>query len=538
MEMFRLDSIRYTYPASGSPALDDVSLEIPEGEFVLVCGPSGGGKTTLARLLGGFLPGFHGGTLEGLAEWRGKAIGDWGEADLRRSVGMVFQTPERQLLTHTVENEIVFGLENLGTPVPEMRRVLAEVGGFFHLTSLLDHNPQELSGGEQQRVAVASMVAMAGNVLILDEPTSQLDPVAAGELFRILRDLNRELGLTVILVEQRLGECFPLADRVLLVEGGRVPVDEEPEAFVNAVRDDEDRSAFLPEVTRLFLDDGVENPPLTVGSARRRRDELREPGAAAEDDGPAESKAAPFLRVESVAAAYELGVDVLRDVSLEVASGEIHALLGENGAGKSTLLTVILDPARARRGTVRIGEREAGRKIPHRDWMQGIGYLSQRAEDHLVHESVEEELAFTLRRHGREFGEEAEDLLERLRLADLRERSPRELSAGERQRVALASVVVAEPELLLVDEPTRGLDPQAKEEMAIFFREFARDGGSVLLVTQDVEFAAAVADRVSILFRGEVAVSGTPGDVFEDGLLWAPAAVRVSRAGDRKEAGS
>jgi energy-coupling factor transport system ATP-binding protein len=422
------------------------------------------------------------------------------------------------LVTNLVEHEIVFGLENMGMTPGRMRQTLAEVSALLHCTHLLARRPYELSGGEQQRVAVAAAVAMARQALILDEPTSQLDPLAAAALFQVLQKLHQELGLTIVLVEQHLDLCFGMAERVILMEKGRVVAGGKPRDFARAVGGQEQRSVFLPPVTRLFAESGYEQLPLTVVEGRRILAELPLGEASCKRKFP-EKKRPASLQLDQVYYSYAEGKCALRGVSLLAYPGELLCVLGENGAGKSTLLKAILQACRPQRGGIYWKGRRM-EKLTEAERRQIVGYLSQNPNDHLVNETVEGELRFTLEQQGCRESARVDAVLRELGLEALRARNPRQLSAGERQRVALASVLVAEPELLLVDEPTRGLDPLAKKQLGRSIQGYQKAGRTVVLITQDMDFAAEFADQVLLLFRGEVVACGTPEETLCGGLFY------------------
>ena len=520
--MYSLKNISYFYPERAEPAVAEINLSIGEGEFLLVTGPSGGGKSTLARILAGSAPHFYGGRLEGVAAFGGEEIRYLERRRLHRDVGIVFQDPEKQIVMTRVESEIAFGCENLGVPPAEIKRRVAETAAFLNLTGILRCRCEELSSGEKQRVTIGSVLSMQPRILILDEPTSQLDPVAAEEVLRAVKRLNDELGFTIVLIEQRLEMCFQMADRVILMEGGRIVRDSSREDFsLWAARSG---SLFIPPVARFFATTGSPSIPMTVGEGRKLlaaykidNERLRRPPL---DTGKV------LLQARKVRHVYRGGVEALRAVDLALCGGEIVFMLGENGAGKSTLLKSLCGLVRPSGGSVTVlGEDIAA--MGDGELASVLGYLSQNPDDYLFNETVGEELLFTLNNLGLPDDGRVERLLEHLEISSLREVNPRDLSTGERQRVALASVLVADPGILLLDEPTRGLDSGLKAGLGRLLVELCERGKAILLVTQDVEFAAEYARRVILMFDGEIVADGQTRDVLDRGLFYSPQMARL-----------
>ncbi|MGB9792270.1 MAG: ABC transporter ATP-binding protein [Thermacetogeniaceae bacterium] len=535
MALFEIENLSYWYPETAAPALKNINLKIEEGELLLIAGGSGSGKSTLGRLLAGLIPDFYGGKLSGKALFRGKSLPELERRYLNTQVGMVFQDPEQQLVMTTVEAEIAFGLENLGLPQEEISRRLAEVMGFLGLTPLKQEFTANLSGGQKQKVALASVLAMNPSVLILDEPTSQLDPLAAEEFFNLVERLNKEMGYTVVLIEQRLERCFHLADRLAVMDGGRLlrsgPVKE-------VARWEADNSLpFLPPVTKFFAMLRAPELPLTVKEGRRELKRLCPHLPAAPARGhqrppsflpiPAKDKD-PVVDAKGLWFTYPNGKEALKGVSLQLNRGEFAVIIGENAAGKTTLLKLLAGILKPSRGRVLVlGKDTRTAALPE---MAGrIGYLPQNPNSCLFQETVEDELRFTLDNLGLEDGGAIEDVLKKLGLLQHRRSNPRDLSSGERQRVALASILVARPPLLLLDEPTRGLDIRLKRELGSCLYDLARDGLTILMVTHDTEFAAEFAARVILMHDGRIVGDGTKHDVLEDSLFYSPQMARLFR---------
>ena len=480
LPLYKVENLTYCYPEAEKAALNHINLEIREGEFILVAGGSGSGKSSLARALAGLIPDFYGGRVGGKVYFQGQDIRTMDRGKLAREVGMVFQDPEKQIVQTYVEAEIAFGLENLGLDNEEMQRRVAEVVCFMNLEQIRGAFTANLSGGQKQKLALASVLAMQPRVLILDEPTSQLDPVSAEDILNLVKRLNEEMGFTVIMIEQRLERCYHLADRILLMEKGRITCDGSArEVARKTSRED---SPFLPPVARFFA--GIESPslPLTVKEGRKllrscvniERALAARPAAGKVGGSPT----APAARDSAVCLknlwfTYPGGQEVLKDVSLDVREGEFAAVLGENGAGKSTMLRQLTGLLRPDRGTVQVLGKDVGRN-GLKEIRRHTAYLSQNPNDYLFQDTVEEELLFTLKNFGLKDTSVVDEMLDRFRLARYRRTNPRDLSSGERQRVALASVLVMSPGLIILDEPTRGVDFRLKAELGRFLQQEAK----------------------------------------------------------------
>lgn len=520
LALFKIKNLTYYYPDSATPALSGIDLEIDEGEFILVTGASGSGKSSLARVLAGLVPDFYGGRFYGRVTLRGREVRDIDRRTLTGQVGMVFQDPEKQLVMTGVEAEIAFGLENLGFSQAEMRRRVAEVTGFLGLGRLKKEYTANLSGGEKQKLILAAVLAMHPRVLVLDEPTSQLDPLAAEDLFNLLKRLNEELGYTIILIEQRLERCFHLAGRVLVMSGGKILRDDSPAGIAGWASGNDLR--LMPPVPRLFSAAGFANIPVTVAEGRKKLKKIFKQHSldgGASRYGQADVQAAGcavLMELRNIWFSYPGGREALRDVSLQIHKGEFVAVLGENGAGKSTMLKNMAGLLRPDRGKVIF----KGKAMEQNNPGPLIAFLSQNPNDYLFQDTVEEELFFTLKNFGLPDDGIVEQLLDELKLSGVKLANPRDLSSGERQRVALASILAARPELLILDEPTRGLDYRLKSELGAFLAGLVTAGKSVVLVTHDVEFAAEYATRVVMMSDGNIVSAGPTHEVMEESVFF------------------
>lgn len=527
MALLEVENLTYYYGGSNKPALCGINLEINEGEFILLVGGSGCGKSTLLRALSGLVPEFYGGKISGRVHFQGKNVRDWDKKKLAGKIGFIFQDPEQQLVMTNVEREIAFGLENIGLDLAEMKRRVAEVMDFLNISPFKKMSTCDLSGGQKQTVVLASILAMQPKVLLLDEPTSQLDPVAAEELLTNIRKMNEDLGLTVVLVEQRLERCFHLAHRVLIMEEGRVINNSGPGEAVRFGL--QRKSPFLPPLPRFFACTKSPVIPLTVSEGRQKLrcmwPGLRGAGSLLEDDTNLCKKTAlapnKLLEIRNISFSYPGSWEpTLKDISLHVGAGEFLALIGENGGGKSTLLKNICGLLRPQRGKIILHGRNTS-KTRVDELASTVGYLSQNPNDYLFHDTVYEEVAFGLSVRGIKTGELVEKTLQKLGLAHVKDAHPRDLSGGERQRVALASVLVLKPQLLLLDEPTRGLDSILKEKLGSLLLDLLADGVSIIMVTHDIEFVAEYAHRVLIMFDGEIVADGKKRLVMNNSLYYA-----------------
>jgi energy-coupling factor transport system ATP-binding protein len=522
--LIRLEHLTYTYPGAAAPALKDISLDLPEGELILLIGPSGAGKSTLLRCINGLVPHFSGGALDGNVRVQGLDPVAATPRILSRHVGFVFQDPEAQFVTDRVEDEIAFALENAAMPPQAMRVRVEETLDLLDLTPLRDRPLKQLSGGERQRVAIAAALALRPSILVLDEPTSQLDPKSAEDVLNSLVRLNHDLGLTVILAEHRLERVLPYVDSIIYLPATAGNADS-PILFDDA-RTVMRHVELAPPLVTVAKALGWQPLPLTIKEGLRfsRPWLLEQRGAA--DERPRHRRliargAAPYIQASGVKVRYG-GQEVLRGVDLDLWPGEIVVLMGRNGAGKTTLLRSLVGLVRPETGAIRVdGKANAGRNVA--DICRQVGYLPQDPNTLLFAESAHEELQVTLRNHAMESGDRrSSDLLQRLNLLDKADAYPRDLSVGERQRVALAAITVTRPGALLLDEPTRGLDYEAKRGLEQLLHEWRDDGMAILVVTHDVELAAAIADRVVLMSQGEVIAEGAPAEVMATSPLFAP----------------
>ena len=508
----RFEGVSYSYPDRAEAALSGIDWTIGEGEFAVVAGPSGSGKSTLLRCLNGLVPHFSGGRFGGTVLVAGHDTRAYGPRALARITGFVFQDPEAQLVTTRVDDEIAFGMEQLGVPPATMRRRVEEMLDLLGIAPLRRRQVRTLSGGERQRVALAAVLAVQPSILALDEPTSQLDPGGAEEVVAALTRLNEDLGVTIVLAEHRLERVVAHADRLrVLGDGGRTLIDAAPRQALAAMDD-----AALPPLVALGRRLGWEPLPLSIKEGRATaRQEHRPPAPPPPDPYPPGGPPAVVLR--RVTAGYGRE-PVLDSLDLEVWPGELVALMGRNGAGKTTLLRLVMGLHRPHSGQIAVLGRDTARREVA-DLARDVGYVPQNPTSLLFAETLREELAFTRRHHGG-VGVDPEGLLAALGLGQAIDRNPRDLSGGERERAALAAVLVGAPKVLLLDEPTRGLDSCRKRQLGALLTSIRREGTAILLATHDVELVAQVATRVVLLGDGRVVADGGPRSVLSGSLAF------------------
>lgn len=520
--MIHFRRVSYWYPDAHAPALRDVTLDIEEGEFVLVIGPSGSGKSTLLRCVNGMIPHFYGGAFAGMVRVAGLDPVELGPKGMAHLTGFVLQDPEAQFVVDTVEDELAFAMENQGLSQTLMRKRIEEVLDQLSIAHLRHRRISSLSGGEKQRVAIASVLTLQPKVLILDEPTSQLDPQAAEEVLTVLQKLNEDLGLTILLSEHRLERVAQYADRILWAPApGQPPMLGAPTEVLSQVD-------LTPPLITLAKALGWHPLPLTIKAARpfaRRAGLVGEPSPREEEAllrrQPISNASPDNLAVEMQDVWYTYpgtAQPALRGVHLQVAQGEFVALMGRNGSGKSTLLKHLIGLFQPQRGQVRIAGQDTRRRSVE-ELARWVGYVPQNPGALLFQDTLRQELEFTLRNHGL-LSRDYSVLVRTLGLESHLERYPRDLSAGERQRAALAAILVVEPPIILLDEPTRGLDYPQKRSLAGFLKSQKALGKTIIMSTHDVELVAECADRVAILGEGEIIVDGPARRVMTSSMIF------------------
>lgn len=536
------EHVSFCYPRQTDNAIEDISFSIGEAEFVVLCGQSGCGKTTLLRHFKKNQIPF--GTGSGKLYYRGSDLETMDDRESAARIGFVGQNPDTQLVTDKVWHELAFGLENLGVPGEQIRRRTAEIAQYFGMESWFRRPVSELSGGQKQLLNLASVVIMQPDVLLLDEPTAQLDPIGTGRFLDTLRRLNRDQGTAVLLSEQRLEEVVPMADRVLIMHQGHLVADAVPgqcAAKLEAYERDHNEAlpiaSAMPVAVRVWKACHYRDEASSPVSIRQGRswlaDHVRKTGQTGEPIKSAVSDRHPChtakravsetaLFVDRLCFGYQKDQRVLEDFTMRVPKGMLYAVVGGNGSGKSTALKAIMGICKPRRGKVKA----AGR----------VRLLAQNPKSLFTELTAWEELMAVLLA-GKEGGTDPEEerkkrvdaMLSYLELEPQREQNPMDLSGGQQQRLALGKLLLTEPDILLLDEPTKGLDGAFKEKLAEFLKDLCSKGKTVVLVSHDMEFCARYADQCGLLFDGQLISEGETRAFFRENVFYTTAAQRMSR---------
>lgn len=536
MIQFEVNNLSYYYPQGNRAALKRINLEVKKGEFLLIAGESGCGKSTLVRTFCRLVPDFYGGKIKGEVKYNGISLRKLDRKEISRKIGMLFQDPDTQLLFDNVERDIAFSLENLGMENSFMRQRVGETLDLLNITNLRQSHINDLSGGQKQKVALASILACNPEIIILDEPTSQLDPVAADEFFAIIKKLNEEMGTTIIMVEHRLEKCLHIVDQVALMDNGSILVKGSPNEIVKWQI--ENRYDLLPAIPKIFshVIRSSDKMPLTVKEGRKILDSVMGSTKNNKDEEKdnKEKKNSIFslkrkmksrgekskfcLLIENLNFAYKKDYKVLKDINISVSPGKIISIVGANGAGKSTLLKVIAGIENNYTGKLSIYDSE-GNKEKKNMFSSVIGYLPQDTRDYFIANTLWEDIH--INSHGDLARlEEAECWLSELDIVDYKNVDPRQLSIGERQRAALACLLINKPSLILLDEPSRGLDYSQKRLLGKILEKMIDNSNiTIIMVSHDIEFLSEYSSHFVFMQNGEILSDQDsnrflPGNVF------------------------
>lgn len=529
MEILSIKDLTFSYPNKENFALQNVNLSINSGDFVVVCGQSGSGKTTLLRMLKKEIAPH--GEKQGAVYYKGEDVEKLDDKISAQKIGFVFQKPDQQIVTDKVWHELAFGLESLGYDSDYIRLRVGEMANYFGITSLFRKKTTELSGGQKQLMNLASVMAMSPDVIILDEPTSQLDPITANDFITTLKKINDELGLTVIIIEHRLQEVFPIADKVAVMEDGKVICYDTPRNVCEKLSNHPMSQGF-PSAVRIWQKSGgKENCPLTVKEGRNfinsnfseRKLPLRNTIPNTED----------IITLKDVFFRYEKGGnDILSGTNLSIKKGEHFCILGGNGSGKTTTLKILAGLLKPYRGKVIIDNNKMTKKTTADFNRLGVAMLPQNPESVFLKSRVIDDYTELCKIKGIEksnYEDKINSVAEKLGIKDLLENHPYDLSGGEIQKCALGKVLISEPKILLLDEPTKGVDAYSKLSLSKILQEIKSDGVTIITVTHDVEFASIVADRCGLFFDGEVLSSLVPQEFFSKNNFYTTASSRISR---------
>ena len=528
MAHFQIQDLNFIYPAAkDKKSLDGVNLTIEKGEYIVLCGKSGSGKTTLLRQLKSVLAPH--GRKSGEILFNGIPIEQVSQRDQSAKIGYVMQNPDDQIVTDKVWHELAFGLESLGCDQKTMRARVAEMACYFGIQDWFHKDVANLSGGQKQLLNLASIMAMQPEVLILDEPTSQLDPIAATDFLNTVRKINMELGTTVIITEHRLEDIFPYADRAVVMDGGKIIADDTPVKIGRLLYEQKnDMFAAMPTPVQVFYGaKGEGDCPLTVRQGRTWLSNTYPDPKATSFPGQtlAQEIENPALSLKELWFRYEKdSPDVLRGVSAEVPAGSLYAIVGGNGAGKSTALKAICGICKPYRGKVKVFGKPV-EKYKSAELFSGcLAMLPQDPKSLFVKKTVREDLG--------EMTKDEQKITEIAAVCEIEhllDSHPYDLSGGEQQRAALAKVLLTNPRLLLLDEPTKGIDSFFKKKLAAILSKLKQQGITVVMVSHDVEFCAKYADMVSMFFDGQILTTDTPRRFFGNNSFYTTAANRMSR---------
>lgn len=529
MEILSIKDLTFSYPNKENFALQNVNLSINSGDFVVVCGQSGSGKTTLLRMLKKEIAPY--GEKQGTVFYKGEDVEKLDDKISAQKIGFVFQKPDQQIVTDKVWHELAFGLESLGYDSDYIRLRVGEMANYFGITSLFRKKTTELSGGQKQLMNLASVMAMSPDVIILDEPTSQLDPITANDFITTLKKINDELGLTVIIIEHRLQEVFPIADKVAVMEDGKVICYDTPRNVCEKLSNHPMSQGF-PSAVRIWQKSGSKGEcPLTVKEGRNfinsnfseRKLPLRNTIPNTED----------IITLKDVFFRYEKGGnDILSGTNLSIKKGEHFCILGGNGSGKTTTLKILAGLLKPYRGKVIIDNNKMTKKTTADFNRLGVAMLPQNPESVFLKSRVIDDYTELCKIKGIEksdYEDKINSVAEKLGIKDLLENHPYDLSGGEIQKCALGKVLISEPKILLLDEPTKGVDAYSKLSLSKILQEIKSDGVTIITVTHDVEFASIVADRCGLFFDGEVLSSLVPQEFFSKNNFYTTASSRISR---------
>lgn len=529
MEILSIKDLTFSYPNKENFALQNVNLSINSGDFVVVCGQSGSGKTTLLRMLKKEIAPH--GEKQGAVYYKGEDVEKLDDKISAQKIGFVFQKPDQQIVTDKVWHELAFGLESLGYDSDYIRLRVGEMANYFGITSLFRKKTTELSGGQKQLMNLASVMAMSPDVIILDEPTSQLDPITANDFITTLKKINDELGLTVIIIEHRLQEVFPIADKVAVMEDGKVICYDTPRNVCEKLSNHPMSQGF-PSAVRIWQKSGSKGEcPLTVKEGRNfinlnfsgRKLPLRNTIPNTED----------IITLKDVFFRYEKGGnDILSGTNLSIKKGEHFCILGGNGSGKTTTLKILAGLLKPYRGKVIIDNNKMTKKTTADFNRLGVAMLPQNPESVFLKSRVIDDYTELCKIKGIEksdYEDKINSIAEKLGIKDLLENHPYDLSGGEIQKCALGKVLISEPKILLLDEPTKGVDAYSKLSLSQILQEIKSYGVTIITVTHDVEFASIVADRCGLFFDGEVLSSLVPQEFFSKNNFYTTASSRISR---------
>lgn len=513
MSYIDIENLYYKYPETNKYALENINLQIEQGDLMLVLGNSGSGKSTLAKCISRAVPNFYGGTVSGQVFLNGQNVDKISHNQRAREITMVFQDPERQLVMDKVHREIAFGLENVGTPENQFKRRIWESLQFLGICDLAYRDISTLSGGQKQKVALAAAVAYLPKCIILDEPTSQLDPAAAEETINLVKKMNEELGITVIVIEQRIGKWFDISDKIAVLKEGKVIYSGCKDSLYETM--DSYVQGFMPAYLKLMSFLAVKKRPESFKDARRIVKNYKFHNSVVAEKN---SSGVELVVIKNLVCRYDK-CEAIKNFNFKIFEGDLVGIMGSNGAGKSTLLKAIMGLIKYS-GTIMLKDKGEVKKLKLKEIAETIGYVSQNPNDYISKDTVYEELKFTLDNFGIEDDGIIDETLMALDIYNLKNINPRDTSGGERQRIAIASILVLRPKLLLLDEPTRGLHSEAKKKLGETLKRLRESGTTVVMITHDMEFSSQFCSRFLLMFDGEKAAEGNAEEVLGSSIYY------------------
>ena len=532
MALLEIKNLTFFYPETEKPALENISFSIEQGDFVVICGKSGCGKSTLLRHFKTVLTPY--GKREGAIFFEGNPLEKVSMRTQAGQIGYVLQNPDNQLVTDKVWHELAFGMENLGFDQQTIRLRVAEMASFFGIQNWFHRDVETLSGGQKQLLNLASIMAMQPKVLVLDEPTSQLDPIAASDFLSTIRKINLDLGITIIIIEHRLEEVFPMADKVLVLEDGKKIFYDEPRMVGKALAD---HDLFLAMPSSVQIYNATEQKgicPLTVCEGRNWLETHYSPTNIPFAITEKKEKSDVVIEAKEVWFRYEKdGKDVVKDLSMQVHQGELYCILGGNGTGKSTTLSLLCGIRTPYRGKIILNGKNI-RKIKDKErYNHFLGVLPQNPQTLFVGNTVQEDLDEMLTDCSAQEKKcrkaVMEQVIEDTEIQHLLNMHPYDLSGGEQQRAALAKVLLLEPQILLLDEPTKGLDGFYKHKLARIFKKLTDRGITILMVSHDIEFCASYGDTCAMFFDGGIVTACGAREFFTGNCFYTTVANRIAR---------
>lgn len=549
--ILEIKDLCFAYPTEEKRALNHINLTVKEGDFIVLCGKSGCGKSTLLSHMK--TPLTPHGKRKGEILFQGQPLSEMSNREQSHKIGFVLQNPDNQIVTDKVWHELAFGLESMGLPNSEIRIRVAEMASYFGIQSWFYKNVNELSGGQKQMLNLASIMAMGPEMLILDEPTSQLDPIAASDFLETVKKINREMGITIILTEHRLEDVFPAADKVVVMDEGEIIAEGDP-AYIGKVLKEKNHQMFLamPIPMQIYAKvDSSEECPITVRDGRQWLDHICEEKGIEpvhrdiviekkKDWKDEKDKRKPLIECQDVWFRYEKeSPDVVKGLNLKIYEGEFYCLLGGNGTGKTTTLSLISRLRKPYRGKILLNGKDIRKYSDKELFRNYLGVLPQNPTTLFVKKTVELELYEMIggvkEKKNDEYDidmskkEAVAGIVKLTHLEGLLHRHPYDLSGGEKQRLALAKILLLRPKVLLMDEPTKGLDSYFKEEFAEIIKLLLAQGVTIFMISHDIEFCASYGDRCGLFFDGNIAASGTPVNFFAGNNFYTTAANRMAR---------